>query len=392
MNILFLDDSSFGKLDIISAFEKNNITIHPFFHEKIRDHLCKEFDDYFDALAASSNYTAVFSFNYYPSISNGCMRNNLKYLSFVYDSPLVRLYSYTLINPCNYVFLFDKTDYLQFANAGISTVYYLPLCANAKRLSSITTSTAMKPIVTSDVSFIGSLYNEKHNFYDRMENLDDYTRGYLTALMNAQKKVNGYSFIEELLTPDILSAMKKALLLPAQPGGAETDSYLYAYYVIARKLTAIEREELLAAVSSKFDLKLYTHNPTPNLPHAQNMGAIDYYDAMPHVFKNSKINLNITLRSIRSGIPLRAFDIMGCEGFLLTNYQEDYLDCFIPGEDFVYYDGTDDLLYKIEYYLSHDKERREIARNGFEKVLQSHTFEHRVAEMLTISDLKEALK
>ena len=391
MNILFLDDSSFGKPDMISAFEKHNIHLHLFYHDKIQDYLCQEFDEYFDNLVAESDYSAVFSFNYYPSLSNGCMRNNLKYLAFVYDSPLVRLYSYTLINPCNYVFLFDKTDYLGFKNAGIHTVYYLPLCANTERLSSISTSTNGKQTVSSDVSFVGALYNEKHNFYERMENLDDYTRGYLTALMNAQKKVNGYSFIEELLTPDILASMKKALLLPTQPGGVETDAYLYAYYVIARKLTSIEREELLSAVSSKFNLKLYTHNPTPTLPHAQNMGAIDYYDVMPHVFKNSKINLNITLRSIRSGIPLRAFDIMGCEGFLLTNYQEDFWDCFVPGEDFVYYDGTDDLLSKIEYYLSHEKERKEIAHNGFLKIQQSHTYVHRVTEMLTISDLKEAL-
>ena len=392
MNILFLDSPSFGNLDMIAAFEKNNINVSLFSHEKILDYLCKEFDDYFDNLVSSGNYSAVFSFNYYPSLSSGCMRNNIKYLAFVYDSPLVRLYSYTLINPCNYVFLFDKVAYLDFANAGIQTVYYLPLCANTSRLSSITTSSKLKPIVSSDVSFVGSLYNEDHNFFDRMVDLDPYTRGYLDALMRAQKKISGYSFIEELLTPEILSAMKKALPLPAQPGGAESDSYLYAYYVVARKLSSIEREEILSAVSSRYKTKLYTHNPTPHLPDIQNMGAVDYYDTMPHIFKHSKINLNITLRSIRSGIPLRAFDIMGCEGFLLTNYQEDFLDFFVPNEDFVYYDGTEDMLSKIDYYLSHNKERLEIAHNGFSKIQQYHTYENRVLEMLTVADLKEALK
>lgn len=55
------------------------------------------------------------------------------------------------------------------------------------------------------------------------------------------------------------------------------------------------------------------------------MGAVDYYEVMPHVFKQSKINLNITLRSIQSGMPLRAWDIMGAGGFLLSNYQADFL-------------------------------------------------------------------
>ena len=38
------------------------------------------------------------------------------------------------------------------------------------------------------------------------------------------------------------------------------------------------------------------------------------------MFANSKVNLNITLRNIKTGIPLRALDIMGAGGFLLTNY------------------------------------------------------------------------
>ena len=64
-------------------------------------------------------------------------------------------------------------------------------------------------------------------------------------------------------------------------------------------------------------------NPTPELPNVINMGSVDYYDMMPYVFKCSDINLNITLRSIKTGIPLRAMDIMGAGGFLMSNYQVD---------------------------------------------------------------------
>ena len=40
-------------------------------------------------------------------------------------------------------------------------------------------------------------------------------------------------------------------------------------------------------------------------------------------------------------------DIMGSGGFLLTNYQEDFLDDFQPGEDLVFYESEDDFLDKI---------------------------------------------
>lgn len=385
MKLLFLDSPSFGKTDMISAFEQKGFDVQLFYHEKLFDYNCKEFDDYFDDLTAGGGYSFVFSLNYYPSISNGCNRNHIKYLAFTYDSPLVSLYSYTLINPCNYVFLFDKATYLEFAGAGIPTVYYLPLCANTERLSAMRLPDDKKSVVSSDVSFVGSLYNEEHNFLDRMTDLDSYTKGYLDAIMNSQLKVNGYFFLEELLTPDILAAMKKSLEYKTQPGGTESDAFVYANYFLARKMTAIERQKLLSLASEHYDTKLYTHNPTPELPHVKNMGAIDYYDVMPHVFKNSNINLNITLRSIHSGIPLRAFDIMGSGGFLLSNYQEDFFDFFVPGEDFDFFDGEDDFLAKIEYYLTHDKERIAIAQNAFEKVANNHTYAHRVDTMLEIA-------
>lgn len=385
MKLLFLDSPSFGKLDLIRAFDQKGYEIQLFHHDNLHDYRNKEFDDYFDNLVFGKDFSFVFSLNYYPSISNGCERNHLKYLAFVYDNPLVSLYSYTLINPCNYIFLFDKACYLDFAKEGISTVYYLPLCANTARLSSMHLPADKRPILSSDVSFVGALYNEDHNFLDRMTDLDEYTKGYIDAIMRSQMKVNGYFFIEDLLTPEIITSMKKSLEYNTQPGGTESDAYVYANYFIARKITSLERQNILKEVSNHYDTKLYTHNATPELPNIQNMGAVDYYDVMPHVFKNSKINLNITLRSIRSGMPLRAWDILGAGGFLLSNYQEDFFDFFIPGEDFDFFDGTDDLLSKIEYYLSHERERKEIAENGFQKVAANHTYAHRVDTMLEIA-------
>lgn len=103
---------------------------------------------------------------------------------------------------------------------------------------------------------------------------------------------------------------------------------------------------------------------------------------MPYVFKNSKINLNISLKSIYSGIPLRAFDIMGCKGFLISDFQADFGGLFIPDEDYVFYTTPEDLYGKIAYYLEHEEKREEIARNGYEKVKSAHTYDHRVAQIL----------
>ena len=47
------------------------------------------------------------------------------------------------------------------------------------------------------------------------------------------------------------------------------------------------------------------------------------------------------------------------------------------------YTSPDDLLSKCEYYLSHEKERMEIAENGYQKVLNHYTYEKQLQKMLS---------
>lgn len=389
MKILFIEWKSFGNQDIKEAFtaERHTVVCFPFSNKDPRhDH---EIEAELISSLRKETPDIVFSFNYFPVISNVCKKEAVRYISWIYDSPYVMLYSYTVINPCNTIYVFDKELYLEFHNAGIQTVHYLPLAANTNRLDKILpegTDTLNPQNISRlpylyDVSFIGSLYNEEHNFFDRMTSLSDYTKGYLDAIMSAQMKVQGYNFIQESLAP-VMDDLYQALPMDPNPDGVETKEYLYAQYVINRKITGLERAELIHAVAEHFHFDLFTPNAGFAIPNLTNHGTVDYYEQAPLVFKQSKINLNISLRSIKSGIPLRAFDILGSGGFLLSNFQADYLDDFAPGEDFDYYESREDLIDKINYYLTHDEERIAIAKNGHDKVAGHHTFRHRVREML----------
>lgn len=382
MTILFLDSPAFAKQDMIDAFTECGISCDLFFHNAYNERKNTDFEAAFSAAVERRSYDFVFSFNYFPVLSNCCQKHGLNYVSYVYDSPLVALYSCTLINPCNYVFLFDKATYLTFHNAGITTVYYLPLAANVKRLTSMVCPPQMKPWIAADVSFVGSIYNEEHNFYERLDKISDFTRGYLDSIMAAQQKVYGSFFLEELLTPPILADLQKCIPYQPMSDGTESAAYVYANYFLCRKITSNERLALLKAASDTFSLKLYTHKPVAELSHAEYMGTVDYYDTMPLIFQNSRINLNITLKSIQTGIPLRCMDIMGAGGFLLTNFQSDLLDDFVPGEDFAFYESEEDFVDKIRYYLSHEVERQQIAANCLGKMQEGHTFVHRVHAIL----------
>ncbi len=386
MKVLILTWKSFGTEDIVDAFHQNNIEVvkHPFSDNTDNDFA--EAKNNLTNVIKSVTPDFLFTFNYFPVVSIVCKDLDIPYVSWIYDSPYVRLYHYSINYPRNIVFVFDKSQFLEFHNAGINTVHYLPMAANTDRLNSMQNFKTFRQTGwynQHEVAFIGSLYTEKHQFFQRMNSITPYTHGYLDGLMAAQKQIYGYNFIQQLLPADIISDMRKSL--PMSPGidSVESIEYLFAQYVINRQITANERQELLTAVAERFSLDLYTPDKKFFIKNCTNHGPVDYYDWAPYVIKQAKINLNISLRSILSGIPLRAFDIMGSGGFLLTNFQSDFLDFFIPGEDFVYYDSKTDLLDKIDYYLQHDEERAEIAKNGLQKISASHTYKHRIAEILS---------
>ena len=388
MKILFAEWNSYGNRDVYDAVNRmredgEDIEIVSLLFDARTDRHDREFERTLKAAVETNAPDFLFSFNYFPVISAACKKLGIKYAAWVYDSPAVNLFSYTLINDCNYVFLFDSADYELFASQGIKTVFYLPLASAVARYDRIDMGNLEESRFRSAVSFVGRMYSAKANYYDQIEpKLSEYARGYLQGLMRAQMEIDGVNIIENALTKDVLDEMVDILGLEPNYDGVESLEYLYGNYVINRKITATERREIISMLGTKFPVNLFTDDTSLCFDGVTNKGKVDYYDEMPLVFKASDINLNITLRSIKKGIPLRNLDIMGCGGFLLTNYQEDMLRFFEPGVDFVYYESREDMLAKVQYYLEHENERRAIAQSGYEKVKAQHTYEHRLKAII----------
>ena len=153
---------------------------------------------------------------------------------------------------------------------------------------------------------------------------------------------------------------------------------------LCAKITSAERIRTMSLLGTRFSVDLYTGSDTKTLP-VQNRGRAKTLTEMPLIFRHSKINLNMTSKAIREGIPLRIFDILGCGGFLLTNYQPELPSLFVLGRDFDVYGSEDELLEKTEYYLTHDKDREEIASCGFKTVKEYHSYPRRLSEMLSLA-------
>ena len=384
--ILYADWDCFGGTDIKQAFAEEGCALVPFSFDKTKPHKNEELTAKLKALTEEEQPDFLFSFNYFPVLSGFCQQAGLPYFSWVYDSPYVLLYSSTLINPCNHVFLFDKEEYEIFRRNRIPTVRYLPLAADPKRLEQAVKAFPENGEAAPEVSFVGSMYTEDHNFYDRLSSLSPRARGYLEGLMEAQLHLFGANIISQVLPEWVMEEMRKDLPMQPNPDGVESLSYLFSEYVINRKLTSIERKRTLEYIADHTELSaplaLYTPDASYGHPGIENRGCVNYLTEMPRVFARSKINLNISLRSIHTGIPLRCFDILGAGGFLITNYQADLPDCFTPGEDLVIYTDMRELPDLISYYLTHEEERRQIAENGKKKLENAHTYRHRIQSMM----------
>ena len=152
-------------------------------------------------------------------------------------------------------------------------------------------------------------------------------------------------------------------------------------FMLACETTGRERYMTLALLSGHYQVDLYSTDEDKRLKNVRYRGYADYYTQMPLIFSQSRINLNISLKTILTGIPLRVIDVLGCGGFVLSNYQEELMEYFNAGEELVVYENIEDLFYKAKYYLEHEDERKQVALAGFERVKRDFTFRERLQTM-----------
>lgn len=131
------------------------------------------------------------------------------------------------------------------------------------------------------------------------------------------------------------------------------------------------------------------------------------HSEMVDVFASSRINLNLSNSTEVPGVKARIrrllhfrppgprppqikgrnFEVPGCGGFLLTERVPHLERYFVLDREVAVFDGPDDLLEKLRYWLEHDAERRVVAEAGYRRVLAEHTYDHRFTAIFDALDL-----
>jgi len=132
---------------------------------------------------------------------------------------------------------------------------------------------------------------------------------------------------------------------------------------------------------SNFHIWTQSHYSLPSELRENFRGAvfnIDYY----YVLSRSKIVLNHHGSILPWAHNLRLFETTGVGSFLLTDNLPGIDELFEVGKEVETYNNADDCIDKIKYYLSHDEEREEIAKEGQKRVLREHTYEKRIEKLV----------
>jgi len=330
------------------------------------------------------NPVFVFSINFFPVIAEVCHIYKVPYFCWTVDSPVLELFSKSIQYDTNRIFLFDRAQYEDFHEFNPERIYHLPLAAATERFDKVLANVKEEAAkrFACDISFVGSLYSEKSPL-NQIE-LPEYVRGYLDGVVESSLKVYGYNFVEEALSEECIKELRnnKVSFHGAEDPIVNPDAYIVAHFFAGYKIAEVERIRTLNTLAEHFKVDLFTQSDTTPLRNVIVHGGVQSLTEMPIIFNKSRINLNMTVKPIQTGMPLRIFDIMGCGGFCMTNYQAEIPEYFEIGTDLETYGSMEELVDKCAFYLEHEDVRAQIARNGYEKVKVGHGYQQRVMEML----------
>ena len=337
----------------------------------------------------ASNFHAevFFSMDYFQYISLAAKKAGIYYYCWIYHLPQWNLYSNQAQFPCNRFFTYDQAHLRNMLHNNIKNVKYLSLATDRKLFTGASNGISGKMLTqyVSDVSFVGNIYESENNLFNRISPEAKEKPVYKQIVKAIRKKMFNYgrNVLEMDVTPEMIQFLTEEIGLEKWNYFFATQEDIVIQSVIARKVTVEERKAVIPELAKRFDFKLYSVSSTRKQPEIKNMGPVDFRKTAPLIFNQSKINIYITPRAIVTGIPLRVLEIISCQGFVLTNYQEDLEREFIEGKEIVMYHSLKDLMEKCEYYLKHEDERKAIARAGYEKVMRDYNFAVKLSEIFT---------
>ena len=282
MGILFWQWNAFMQKGMERALKDLNIEYEVYFYQLNDWEKDDIFKEKFRDKLSQHRYHTVLSVNYCPLISELCQKEGIKYVSWVYDAPIHIRDIRSFHNSCNQIYFFDRGQIEKYKKAGYSNIHHLPLAADTE-----VWEIEKDRKYECDVAFVGRLYKSDYAYL--MGPLPEYYRGMMEGIINAQGKVYGAYFLEEIIA-DSLTKELNVFYLGASKGKWEVKREELEF-ACACEITGRERQMTLALLAKRYHVHLYSEDDSQKIEGVSNSGYVEYYSEMPSAFKGAKINI-----------------------------------------------------------------------------------------------------
>lgn len=384
MKILYV----YGKAstrDVVKVMRKLKYTLEEYSEKQENSVLNDEMIERLKKYIVTHKITHLMTISLIYNVAMAAYETGIKYISIIWDSPYIKLYTpFGRMENC-WFSVFDKLDYKEFKETGISHIIYQPLSVCKSDVVKWDVKRRLNGKYTEDVAFVGSIYD--NNPYDlSMGGFPPEIHNYFSSIFEeAAFKWDGINRVYGKTSKEMLRYME--LINPDfkldNPYDISDERYFETVF-LTRKIANIERTCVLNMLAEYFHVSFYT-NSTEDHSQLVNVDVkppVEVGEAASYVYAGTKINLNISIKGIEGGTPQRIMEIMGAGGFMLTNYCVETLELFEENKEIVTFKTPEELVEKTAYYLEHDKEREQIAEAGRRKVLQCYTYEKKLKQLM----------
>lgn len=159
------------------------------------------------------------------------------------------------------------------------------------------------------------------------------------------------------------------------------DSFYRSEVAFIGKANTTDRVVCMREVARRFDLKLWGAG-WENVglkAAAKDVYAVEYRK----ICAGAKIILGWNIDpTVDLYFSNRTWYTLGCGGFLLTAYSPSLEELFGRGRELDWFETVEECCEKIEYYLQHDQQRRNIAAAGYRLAHQKYSYDKMVEKII----------
>lgn len=303
------------------------------------------------------------------------LKLKLPLASWFVDNPQLILYCYKDISPdLTAIFTYDAGNLEVMREKGFQNIFYLPLATDPRRFKP---GLAGKPVWQADVSFVGNSMVDAVKKTIRESAISgslrkDYVN--LATEFGAADELSVEKFLQSS-HPELLAKMES---FPSDEHRLSFEALITWEATRQYRLSCVNEILPFAPliVGDEGWHMLLKKNDWHYL------SSLDYYEDLPAFYPMSKVSFNCTSRQMKGAVNQRIFDVPACGGFVLTDYREQMEELFEPGSEIISYTDVGEIPELLEKWLGDESGRRAVSVAARNKILASHTYEHRLQNLI----------